>query len=210
MIDWHAPKYIDLPDLRMAVFEAGTPRNDRPSIVLCHGWPELAYSWRHIIAPLVAAGFHVLVPEQRGYGYTGAALNDAGDETGIALYDMPHLCGDLAHLLDACNLDKAVFVGHDWGGFLIWSMPFYHPDRVAGLVGVNTPYIPRLSIDPIEAFRAALGEDFYIVQFQDYGKAEAVFEADIDRTLRFLYRRSGDDSPATQCGRIQKTRSRLS
>ena len=204
MIDWHAPNYIDLPDLRMAVFEAGTPRDDRPSIVLCHGWPELAYSWRHIVAPLVAAGFHVLVPEQRGYGYTGPALSDAGDETGIPLYDMPHLCGDLAHLLDAYGLEKAVFVGHDWGGILIWSMPFYHPDRIAGLVGVNTPYIPRLTIDPIEAFRGAYTDDFYIVQFQDYGKSEAVFEADIARTLRFLYRRSEANAPPTNPEEFKK------
>ena len=105
MIDWHAPNYIDLPDLHMAVFEASRATTAR-QIVLCHGWRKLAYSWRHIVAPLVAAGFHVLVPEQRGYGYTGPALSDAGDETGIPLYDMPHLCGDLAHLLDAYGLER--------------------------------------------------------------------------------------------------------
>ena len=149
----------------MAVFEAGEKSASRPSLVLCHGFPELAYSWRHIVPPLVEAGYHVLVPEQRGYSLTGNALNDADDKTGVALYDMPHLCGDMAHLLDAYDIDKAIFAGHDFGGIVIWQLPFYHPDRLAGLIGVNTPFMPRLSMDPIEMFRAVLGEDFYICAF---------------------------------------------
>ena len=135
MLDWNSPKYIDLPDLRMAVFEAGTPRDDRPSVVLCHGWPEVAYSWRKVVPQLVQAGWHVLVPEQRGYGFTGKALNDAGDESGVPLYDMEHLTGDMAHLLDACGLEKAVFAGHDWGGIMIWQLPFFQAERIAGLIG---------------------------------------------------------------------------
>ena len=79
----------------------------------------------------------------------------------------------------------------------------------AGAGRCQHTYIPRLTIDPIEAFRGVYTDDFYIVQFQDYGKAEAVFEADIARTLRFLYRRS-EAMPANQSGRIQKTRNRLS
>jgi pimeloyl-ACP methyl ester carboxylesterase len=100
MIDWQNPKYIDLPDLRMAVFEAGEKHDDMPSLVLCHGWPELAYSWRKVVPILVEAGLHVIVPEQRGYGMTGKALSDAGDESGVPLYDMAHLTGDLVHLLE--------------------------------------------------------------------------------------------------------------
>lgn len=191
LIDWHQPTYVDLPELRMAVFEAGEKSASRPSLVLCHGFPELAYSWRHIVPPLVEAGYHVLVPEQRGYGLTGNALNDAGDETGVALYDMPHLCGDMAHLLDAYDIDKAIFAGHDFGGIMMWQLPFYHPDRLAGLIGVNTPFMPRLSMDPIEMFRAVLGEDFYICAFQAYGEAEAVLDSDVGLALRGMYRVDG-------------------
>ena len=133
MIDWQNPTYFDLPDLRMAVFEAGQKRTDIPSLVLCHGWPELAYSWRKVVPILVEAGLHVIVPEQRGFGMTGKALNDSGDESGVPLYDMTHLTGDLAHLLDAMDIEKAIFTGHDWGGFVIWQMPFFHPTRTAGL-----------------------------------------------------------------------------
>ena len=83
MIDWYNPDYIDLPDLRMAVFEDGEKRADRPSLVLCHGWPEVAYSWRKVVPLLVAEGWHVIVPEQRGFGLTGKALSDSGAADGV-------------------------------------------------------------------------------------------------------------------------------
>ena len=191
MIDWQNPTYFDLPDLRMAVFEAGEKRADVPSLVLCHGWPELAYSWRKVVPILVEAGLHVIVPEQRGFGMTGKALNDAGDETGVPLYDMAHLTGDLVHLLDAMDIEKAIFTGHDWGGFVIWQMPLFHPTRTAGLIGVNTPYVPRLSDDPIKLMRGVFGDDFYIAAFQEYGRAEGVFDADPAHMLRMMYRKSG-------------------
>jgi pimeloyl-ACP methyl ester carboxylesterase len=198
MIDWHNPTYYDLPNVRMAVFEAGERRADVPSLVLCHGWPELAYSWRKIVPILVEAGLHVIVPEQRGFGMTGKALNDAGDESGVPLYDMAHLTGDLAHLLDAMDIEKAIFTGHDWGGFVIWQMPFFQADRTAGLIGINTPYVPRLSDDPIKLMRGAFGDDFYIVAFQEYGRAEALFDADPAHMLRLIYRKGGGLEEATE------------
>ena len=188
LIDWDQPEYLELPDLHMAVFQAGTPRKDRPAVVLCHGFPEIAYSWRHIIAPLVEAGFHVIAPDQRGFGYTGLAKSDTGEAGSVPLYDMQHLCDDLAAMLDALDIEQAVFVGHDWGGFVTWQLPFYHPSRVAGLVGVNTPFIPRLAQDPIATFRQALGDDFYIVAFQEHGHVEGVLDADTARALRCFYR----------------------
>lgn len=197
MIDWTAPDYVDLPGLHMALFEAGEKRDDRPSLVLCHGWPEIAYSWRHVVPLLTEQGWHVLVPEQRGFGRTGKALDDAGDETGVPLYDIQHLTGDMAHLLAARGVEQAVFAGHDWGGIMIWQLPFFQPDCVAGLIGVNTPFIPRLSDDPIKLMRQAYGDDFYIVMFQDYGRAEAVFDADPAKLLRMMYRKGGldEDTP---------------
>lgn len=190
---WPEPRFLDLPNLRMAIYEKGTPHPDRPSIVLCHGFPEIAYSWRECLEPIARAGFHVITPDLRGYGKTGMPDNDPRDESGVTLYDMPHLCGDLAHLLDALDLKQAVFAGHDWGGIVIWSLPFYHPDRIAGLIGVNTPFIPRLRQDPIVAMRAAMGDDMYIVDFQNYGKSEAQIEKDIPRALRCFYRGPAKD-----------------
>ena len=145
----------------MGYYEAG-PTTDKPPVVLCHGWPELAFSWRHQIKALAEAGIRVIAPDQRGYGATDRpeAVED---------YDLEHLTGDLVGLLDHLKIDKAIFVGHDWGGFVVWQMPLRHPIRVAGVVGVNTPHFPRAPIDPIELFRQRFGDKMYIVQFQDPG-----------------------------------------
>ena len=199
MLDWHKPKYIDLPDLRMAYWELGTASHDRPSIILCHGFPEMAYSWRSVMPVLAEAGFHVIAADQRGYGFTGPALSDDNTVASVELYDIAHLCGDMANLLDGLGLDKAIFCGHDFGGIMTWQLPFYHPERIAGLIGVNTPYIPRLALDPIVAFRAALDDDMYIVAFQEFGRAETMLDKDISKALRLMFRDNGfkDDNAPT-------------
>ncbi|PZR34578.1 alpha/beta fold hydrolase [Caulobacter segnis] len=174
-----APQFADINGVRLAYYEAG-PRGGVP-IVLCHGFPELAFSWRHQIAALAAAGRWVIAPDQRGYGLTQGP--DA-----VEAYDMAHLTGDLVGLLDHLGADKAIFVGHDWGGIVVWALPLLHPSRVAGVVGLNTPFIPRLPLDPIEMFRNAYGEDMYIVHFQKPGVADAQLGADVEKTIRFFMR----------------------
>src|SRR6516162_7371770 len=134
MVSLPTPKMIRTNGIDMAVYEAG-PKDGLP-VVLCHGFPELAYSWRHQVPALVAAGFRVLVPDQRGYG-------DSDRPADVAAYDIHHLTGDLVGLLDALGIERAVFVGHDWGGLVVWMMPLLHAARTAGVVGVNTPYFPR-------------------------------------------------------------------
>jgi pimeloyl-ACP methyl ester carboxylesterase len=173
------PRFIETNGIRMAVYEQGkgTP------VVFSHGFPELAYSWRDQIPALAHSGFRAIAPDQRGYGKTSRPKD-------IAAYDIHHLCGDLAGLLDALEIDKAVFCGHDWGGMVVWQMALLHPDRVAGVIGVNTPFIPRAPMDPLELMRQVLGEGMYIVQFQEPGKAEAILEKDIARTFRFFFQKS--------------------
>ena len=177
-----APHFVETNGLRMAVHEqgSGTP------IVLCHGFPEIAFSWRHQLPALAEAGFRAIAPDQRGYGATGGPKGPDA----VPLYDMEHLTGDLVGLLDALDLEKAIFCGHDWGGLVAWQMPLLHPERVAGVIGVNTPFIPRAPIDPIQMFRQVFGEDMYIVHFQRYGEADRVLEADIARSMRFWYRKA--------------------
>ncbi|MGB5949911.1 MAG: alpha/beta hydrolase [Parvibaculum sp.] len=179
------PYYVKTNGLDMAVYEEG-PKDGVP-VILCHGFPEIAYSWRHQLPALAKAGFRAIAPDQRGYGNTGGPKGPDA----IPLYDMQHLTGDLVGLLDALGLEKAIFAGHDWGGFVVWQMPLMHPDRVAGVIGVNTPFIPRGPIDPIEGMRMVFGEDMYIVYFQKYGEAEKLLGADVARSMRFWYRRSG-------------------
>ena len=153
-----------------------------PAVVLCHGFPELAYSWRLQVPALVAAGFRVLVPDQRGYGASDRPAD-------VGAYDIHHLTGDLVGLLDALDIDRAVFVGHDWGGLVTWVMPLLHPERTAGVVGVNTPYLPRAPMPPVEMIRAAFGDNHYIVHFQQPGVADAALARDVRRVFTQLLRR---------------------
>jgi pimeloyl-ACP methyl ester carboxylesterase len=178
------PHYVDTNGIRMAVYEQG-PKSGVP-IVMCHGFPELGYSWRHQLPAVAGAGFRAIAPDQRGYGNTGGPKGPDA----VPLYDIAHLTDDLAGMLDALELEKAVFAGHDWGGMVTWQMALRHPDRVAGVIGVNTPFIPRGPIDPIAGMRMVFGEDMYIVYFQKFGVAEKIFDADVARSMRFWYRKS--------------------
>lgn len=181
-MDFPQPLFVKTNGLDMAVYEQGSGF----PVVMCHGFPELAYSWRHQMPAVAAAGFRAIAPDQRGYGETGGPKG----QDAVPLYDMEHLCADLAGMLDALGLDKAVFCGHDWGGMVVWQMALRHPDRVAGVIGVNTPFLPRPEIDPIEGMRMAFGEDMYIVFFQNYGVADEMFDADPEKVMRFFYRKS--------------------
>lgn len=182
MVSFPSPTMIKTNGIDMAVYEAG-PKNGFP-VVLCHGFPELAYSWRHQLPALAAAGYRVLAPDQRGYGLTSRPEK-------IEDYDITHLTGDLVGLLDVYGIEKAVFVGHDWGGLVTWMVPLLHPSRVAGNIGVNTPFLPRSPVDPIMAMRAVFGEDMYIVYFQKPGVADGLLAKDVGKAFRFFMRKNG-------------------
>ena len=168
---------IETNGIRMHVAEAGSGF----PVLLCHGFPEFWYSWRHQMKALADAGFHAIAPDQRGYGDTDAPH-------AIDAYTIHHLVGDLTGLLDALAIEKAVIVGHDWGGFVVWQMALLAPHRVAGVVGVNTPFFPRFPLRPLEMMRAsAQGNFHYILYFQEPGVAESELERDVRRSLRGFY-----------------------
>jgi len=161
--------------VELDLIEAGRPGN--PVIVLVHGFPESSNSWRHQIAPLVEAGYHVLVPDQRGYGASTKP-------TEVADYRVDHLCADLVGLLDDVGADDAIFVGHDWGAMVVWDLSRLFPDRVRGLVNVSVPYT-AWPAPPTELMKAMWTDRFfYILYFQEVGPAEAELEANVARTLR--------------------------
>ena len=155
--------------VQLAVHELGDG-GDRPPVVLCHGFPELAYSWRHQLPAIADAGFRAIAPDQRGYNRSSAP-------EAIDAYGLGRLCGDLADLLDVLEIDRAVFVGHDWGGFVVWAMPILFPERCAGVAGVCTPYTP---FPGTEFLRSMFGndEDMYMLWFQEPGVAESVLDSD--------------------------------
>ncbi|MCK5751157.1 MAG: alpha/beta fold hydrolase, partial [Mycobacterium sp.] len=98
--------------VRLRVTEAGEP--GAPVVVLCHGFPELAFSWRHQIRGLADAGYHVLAPDQRGYG-------GSDKPAAVEAYDVAELSAD--------GVEQAVLVGHDFGAVVAWAAPLLHPQR---------------------------------------------------------------------------------
>jgi pimeloyl-ACP methyl ester carboxylesterase len=177
------PTMVAVNGVELEIFEAGRENAGRP-IVLCHGWPEHAYSWRHQIAALAAAGYHVIAPNQRGYG-NSSRPNEVTD------YDIEHLSGDLAALLDHYGYESATFIGHDWGAFVVWGLTLLHPDRVNKVVALSLPYQERGHQPWVEGMEAVLGADFYFVHFnRQPGVADAVLDEHTFQFLRNLYRKN--------------------
>jgi pimeloyl-ACP methyl ester carboxylesterase len=168
------PKRGSQPAIKLAVHELGKG----PAVVFCHGFPELAYSWRYQLPAVAAAGFRAIAPDQRGYAESSAPAE-------VSAYGIGELTGDLVGLLDKLGIERAVFVGHDWGGFVAWAMPVLHPQRTCGVIGVCTPY---MAIPPTAVMRTMVGgEDdrHYILWFQPPGQAEGV----IDKKVRMVFDR---------------------
>jgi pimeloyl-ACP methyl ester carboxylesterase len=167
-----AERQVRLNGIELHVVEEGAG----PLVVLCHGFPELAYSWRHQIPVLAGAGYRVVAPDMRGFGASSAPQD-------VEAYDVVSLCGDMTGLLDALGEQSAVFIGHDWGGSLVWSLAVLEPTRVRAVAGLSVPFVPRAPAAPIPIMRRHLGEDFYIVWFQEPGLADEALARDVRRTL---------------------------
>lgn len=166
-----------------------------PAVILAHGFPELAYSWRHQVPALADAGYHVLAPDQRGYG--GSSRPEA-----IEAYDIHQLTADLVGLLDDVGAERAVWVGHDWGAVVVWNAPLLHPDRVAAVAALSVPPLPRAQVPPTQAFSQTFGENFfYILYFQQPGVADAELDGDPARTMRRMI--GGLRPPADQSAALR-------
>lgn len=182
------PRLISLNGIELEVFETGQANQGNP-IVLCHGWPEHAYSWRHQMPALAAAGFHVIVPNQRGYGKSSRP-----DQ--VTDYNISHLTDDLAALLDHFGYRSAVFVGHDWGANVVWSMAQLHPDRVSRIINLALPFQARTPKPWITFMEDYFGADNYFVHFnRQPGVADAVLDQNTSRFLRNLFRKNVPSTP---------------
>jgi len=171
-------RLVETNGVQLRVTEAG--ERGAPVVVLAHGFPELAYSWRHQIPALAEAGYHVLAPDQRGYG---ASSKPAA----VDAYTVVELSADIVGLLDDIGAERAVIVGHDFGGVVAWAAPLLHPDRFAGVAGLSVPPVPRPRVPTTQAFRKLFGDNFfYILYFQEPGPADAELNRDPATTLRKL------------------------
>jgi epoxide hydrolase A/B len=161
-------------------------QGDGPVVVLCHGFPESWYSWRHQLAPLSAAGFRAVAPDMRGYGQSDRP--DAIDQ-----YTLLHLVGDMVGLVDALGVDQAAIAGHDWGAPVAWHSALLRPDRFRAVIGLSVPFRPRTSVVPTSVMPRRDDAMFYQLYFQTPGVAEAELQRDVRATIaKLLYSASGD------------------
>jgi len=177
--DWRS---IAANGIRIETSVVMAPGAARIPVVLLHGFPELAYSWRHQVTALEAAGFDVITPDLRGYG-------DTGPQGEVFDYRMANLALDVTGLLDALEIERAVIVGHDFGGALAWTLARDHSERVLGVASLNTPYTRRTESSLVATMLCTRGPNHYMVRFQEPGWGEALLGADVRRTFQGLMRR---------------------
>jgi pimeloyl-ACP methyl ester carboxylesterase len=181
-------RFIDTNGISMHIAEQG----EGPLVVLCHGFPECWYSWRHQLPALAEAGYHVVAPDQRGYGQTSRPEP-------IEAYHIFQLTGDIVGLVHALGEERAIIVGHDWGAPVAWHCASLRPDMFYAVALLSVPYLQRSwkDVRPTEAMQRMAGEqEFYQLYFQEPGRAETDLEADVRMTLRtLLYAASGDPPP---------------
>jgi len=175
---------VDANGIRIHLAEQG----EGPLVLLCHGFPESWYSWRHQLKALAEAGFRAVAPDMRGYGDTDAPA-------GADQYSLFHLVGDMVGVLDALGEPTAVIAGHDWGAPVAWHSALLRPDRFRAVIGLSVPYRPRGPAPPTAGMLRTDSESFYQLYFQEPGVADAELERDVRLSLRkILFAASGDAS----------------
>jgi soluble epoxide hydrolase / lipid-phosphate phosphatase len=181
---------------------AAGPANG-PPVIFVHGWPELAFSWRHQLPALAALGFRAIAPDMRGYGRSSVHSLPAD-------YAQEHIVRDMLELLDAVGREQAVWVGHDWGSPVVWNLASHHPDRCHAVASLVVPYYAlERGLDQLLALvdRAVYPADEYPAGQWDYmlyyqenvAEAIAPLDANVVQSLKLLFRKgdpAGEGKPA--------------
>jgi pimeloyl-ACP methyl ester carboxylesterase len=166
---------------------------DATPLIFVHGWPELSISWRHQLPVFAALGFRCIAPDMRGYGRSGIYPRHED-------YALENSVADMIELLDTLGHDKAVWVGHDWGSPVVWSVGSHHPERCFGIVNLCVPYLPDgfapdktiplvdRSVYPATEFPAGQWE-YQLFYQENFAKASAAFEANVSDTVKALFRK---------------------
>jgi pimeloyl-ACP methyl ester carboxylesterase len=154
-------------------------QGEGPLVLLCHGWPELSYSWRHQIAAIAAAGFRVVAPDMRGFGRSSAPQ-------AVEAYSIFDLVGDMVALVAELKETRATIIGHDWGAPVAWHAAMFRPDLFTAVAGLSVPPAFRGRGRPLETLRQNGITNFYWQYFQKPGVAEAELERDVGITVRTI------------------------
>ena len=182
-------RIVDTNGIRLHVAEQG----EGPLVLLCHGFPESWYSWRHQLRALAEAGFHAVAPDMRGYGRSEAPPE-------IERYTLLHLVGDMVGLLDALGEPTAVIAGHDWGAPVAWHSALLRPDRFRAVIGLSVPFRPRGSTRPTTGMARTDHAVFYQLYFQEPGVAEAELGRDVRSTVRRILYSGGGEGRRARAG----------
>ncbi|KQU65022.1 epoxide hydrolase [Aminobacter sp. DSM 101952] len=182
-------RFVEVNGLRMRIADQG----QGPLVLLCHGFPETAYSWRHQIAALAAANYRVVAPDLRGFGGTEGPAD-------VGQYSILHLVADMVGLLDALGEEKAVIVGNDWGATLAWQAALLRPDRFHAVAAFGVPMMGQPPVPPTRIFPQTDDALFYTLYFQQPDLAEAEFERDVGLTLRKILSAASGDAGARREG----------
>lgn len=170
-------RLVDVGEVSLRVLDQGTG----PAVVLCHGFPGLAHSWRNQLPVLAANGFRAIAPDMRGYGGSGQPADPSA-------YDRSHTVADMVGLLDALGVDAAVFAGHDFGAGLTWDLPQWAPGRVRALIQFSVPRFAASPVLPTEGFaRVAKDHFLHMHYFQQPGAADAELASDPADFLSRVY-----------------------
>ena len=182
-----APEFVERDGFHIAVYRAG----EGPVVLLLHGFPALSLSLRHQFSALVEAGYQCVAIDQRGFGASDCPQD-------VDAYSMSRLRLDVVNVMDFFEIKNAYALGHDWGGSVAWQLATHYPNRIKGVISLSTFLFPRTPNEPIAARRSQMGDDNYVVFFQTPGKADDILNADIGRTIDFMFRQqfmTMDDYP---------------
>jgi pimeloyl-ACP methyl ester carboxylesterase len=194
---------------RHATFYLSCGAANATPIVFLHGWPELSISWRDQLPVFAGLGFRAVAPDMRGYGRSSVYSRHED-------YSQEAIVADMIELLDALGAEKAIWVGHDWGSPVVWSMAQHHPQRCHGVVNLCVPYIPEgfsperiipladRKVYPEDKFPAAQW-DYQLFYRENFAAARAGWEGDVRATVKALFR-SGDPAGRGKPYRTASTR----
>lgn len=188
---------LQVRDLQVAVTEQGRG----PLVLLCHGFPETSWSWRHQLDALADAGYRAVAPDLRGYGATtGPARPDQ--------CDVVSLTDDLVALVEALGCSHCHLVGHDFGALLSWHAAALRPDvfRTVTCLSVGFPSFLTGPVAPLAILAERMhGAFHYILYFQQAGVAEAELEVDVRGALAKMFWASSADAPDAAAVTFQPT-----
>ena len=149
-------RHVEANGLTMRIADHG-PENG-PCILLCHGFPETAYAWRHQLTGLARMGYRVIAPDLRGFGGTEGPREVEG-------YTLGTLVTDMVALLDVLSTDSAVIVGNDWGATVAWHAALLRPDRFRAVAAIGVPIMGQPPVPPTELFPQTDDALFYTLYF---------------------------------------------